>query len=97
MDVGDLLFAGLSLAMREAALFAALGFLLLGASDLLVDLIWIGRTIRCRFAIPARSGPANIAMLPAARPGRLAIFVPAWDEAGGDRRDAAPRPRLLRP
>lgn len=60
-------------AMRETALFAACGFLLLGLGDLLVDLIWLGlRLFRPR---PAPAPPI------AARPGRLAIFVPAWDEA----------------
>jgi adsorption protein B len=60
--------------MREAALFAACGFLLLGLSDLAVDLLWIGSRLAARRAAPAA--------LPAAgRPGRLAVFVPAWDEA----------------
>lgn len=59
-------------AMRETALFAACGFLLLGLGDLLVDLIWLGLRLRRR---PAPATPV------AARPGRLAIFVPAWDEA----------------
>jgi adsorption protein B len=59
--------------LRETALFAAFGFLVLGLSDLLVDLIWIGLRLFRRqreHALPI-----------AARPGRLAIFVPAWDEA----------------
>lgn len=59
--------------LRETALFAAFGFLLLGLSDLLVDLIWLGLRLfrdRQEQALPA-----------AVRPGRLAIFVPAWDEA----------------
>lgn len=59
--------------LRETALFAAFGFLLLGISDLLVDLIWLGlRLLRPR---QPQAFPA------AARPGRLAIFLPAWDEA----------------
>ena len=62
-----------AIAMREAALFAACGFLLLGLGDLLVDLIWLGLRLRRREATPA---------LPvAAGPGRLAVFVPVWDEA----------------
>jgi adsorption protein B len=69
----DILLAACGFVMHEAALFAAAGFLLLGLSDLLVDLIWIGLRLADR-----RPGPA----LPvAARPGRLAVFVPAWDEA----------------
>lgn len=78
----DSLFDGLAFAMREATLFAAAGFLLLGASDLLVDWIWIARTLRRRVTIYRRyeRACANRLALPGA-PGRLAIFVPAWDEA----------------
>jgi adsorption protein B len=59
--------------LRETALFAAFGFLLLGLSDLLVDLLWLGlRLFR-------RRGDQDLPRVE--RPGRLAIFVPAWDEA----------------
>ena len=69
----DILLAAWAFVMHEAALFAAFGFLLLGLSDLLVDLIWIGLRL-------ARRGPSPD--VPAAsKSGRLAIFVPAWDEA----------------
>ncbi|HET9640573.1 MAG TPA: glycosyl transferase family protein [Allosphingosinicella sp.] len=77
MGIAGPLLGGMDLIMREAALFAATGFLILGLSDLAVDLLWIGHRAR-RLARPA----ARVAGLPApARPGRLAIFVPAWDEA----------------
>lgn len=57
--------------MREAMLFAAAGFLLLGTSDLIVDLVWfVTRLTRRRGAVAKASAP-----------GRLAIFLPAWDEA----------------
>lgn len=73
MDDGQAALAVLDFALREIALFAALGFLLLGLGDLAVDLIWM----------LLRRGPsATLADLPPpARPGRIAIFVPAWDEA----------------
>ena len=58
--------------MLEAALFAAVGFLLFGIGDLLVDCIWL--------AIRWRRRPAAMATA-TRRPGRLAVFVPAWDEA----------------
>ena len=77
MGTTDLLFMFCAFAMREALLFAACGFLLLGASDLAVDLVWIGRTLRRRLGgrmICADSLP------PARRPGAIAIFLPAWDE-----------------
>jgi adsorption protein B len=75
------LFGGIEIAMRETALFAAVGFLLLGLSDLAVDFIWIGRALRRR--LKRRRWPAACAMslTPPAAPGRIAVFVPAWDEA----------------
>ncbi len=73
-------FAALQLVLREVALFAAAGYLLLGLSDLLVDLIWLGRTARRRLS---RRAAITFADLPPPRaPGPLAVFVPAWDEAG---------------
>jgi bacteriophage N4 adsorption protein B len=67
--------------MHEAALFAAVGFLFLGVSDLAVDLIWIGLRLRQAWR-HLRYGQGSVASLPPPeRPGRLAIFIPAWDEA----------------
>lgn len=68
----DTLLAMVGFAMREAALFAAVGFLLLGLSDLIVDLIWL--FLRLTRGKPTPELPK------AARPGRLAVFLPAWDE-----------------
>jgi adsorption protein B len=74
MDVAGPVFAALELGMHEAALFAAAGFLILGASDLAVDLIWlVGASRRPRLTLED--------IPPALAPGRLAVFVPAWDEA----------------
>jgi adsorption protein B len=68
-------------AFREVTLFAACGFLLLGASDLAVDIIWIGRTLWRRGIVYPRSDRMRADNLQfAQRPGRLAVFVPAWDE-----------------
>ena len=67
-------------AMRELALFAACGFLLLGAGDLAVDLVWLARAAKRRLlglAVDADAG----ALPPPADPRPIAIFVPAWDEA----------------
>lgn len=75
MEIPALFLAACELVMREAALFAAFGVLLLGASDLAVDLIWLARRLKRRRA-------ASVAGLPTPdRPGPLAIFTPAWDEA----------------
>lgn len=81
MGSGGLLYAGLDLAMREAALFAACGFLVLGTGDLLVDLIWIGVTVRRRVAPRRERRAESGALAPATASGRLAVFIPAWDEA----------------
>jgi adsorption protein B len=77
----DAVYEAIDFAFREATLFAACGFLLLGASDLAVDLVWIGRTLWRRFTVSRRFEGACAGTLKAPeRPGRLAVFVPAWDE-----------------
>ena len=76
MDILGLFWAMLEHVLHEAALFAACGFLLLGAGDLAVDLIWLALLARRGRAAERAEG------LPVAeRPGRLAIFTPAWDES----------------
>lgn len=79
MDAAGTFFAWLDFAMREAVLFAACGFLILGASDVAVDLIWIARVLRRRLTL---ARPARVDTLaPPTMPGRIAVFIPAWDEA----------------
>lgn len=74
MGAANPFFALCAFVMRETALFAATGIFLLGLSDLAVDFVWLG----LRLAPPRGDGDG----LPGtARPGRIAIFVPAWDEA----------------
>jgi adsorption protein B len=77
MGAAGPLFGGVDFIMREAALFAAMGFLILGLSDLAIDLVWIGLRLRT----PARRAPARADLPALARPGPIAVFVPAWDEA----------------
>ncbi|HYG46384.1 MAG TPA: glycosyl transferase family protein [Allosphingosinicella sp.] len=74
MDMAEPLFGAADFIMREAALFAATGFLVLGLSDLAVDFLWLGGRVR-RLGRLAAAPPAPD------RPGLLAVFVPAWDEA----------------
>jgi adsorption protein B len=72
LDTGDLI-------LRELTLFAAVGFLFLGLSDLGVDLLYLGLRLK-RFA--AGGGPLCAATPPAAKqPGPIAVFIPAWDES----------------
>lgn len=66
----------LDAAVHELTLFAATGFLIGGVDDLLVDLAWLWHRLRhgtTRRALEDLPHPAA--------PGRLAIFVPAWEEA----------------
>ncbi len=60
----------------EAMLFAAIGLLVGGLDDLAVDLLWWFHRVR------DRKRPAmTVAALPPPGPGRLAVFIPAWDES----------------
>ena len=78
MEPGDLLFETLQLVVHEASLFAAVGFVILGLSDLALDLIWIMFAAKRRWRGSAPTLLADLA--PARAPGRMAVFVPAWDE-----------------
>jgi adsorption protein B len=61
---------------RETMLFAAVGLLIGGIDDLLIDAVYWAQRLGGRL----RATP--IARLPLSRVrGRIAIFVPAWDEA----------------
>lgn len=67
---------------HELALFAAVGFLIGGAGDLALDLIWLGRSLGRRVTVYRHHHRATVATLvPPAHPGRIVIFVAAWDEA----------------
>lgn len=61
--------AVLHLVQHELVLLAAVGILLLGAEDLLFDLLWLGRPRRA----PLLSTQPSLT-------GTIAIFVPAWRE-----------------
>lgn len=71
--------AVLDVVTREAMLFAAAGLLAGGVDDLAVDFIYIGRRLAQRWR--GAGGPVTLADLPQRMPGRLAVFVPVWDEA----------------
>lgn len=66
---------------HEAVLFAALGFIVGGIDDLLVDMIWIARSAWRRITIyrwHARADAQTLAQ--PAQPGKLAVFIAAWQE-----------------
>ena len=80
--MNDLIVSTASAAARELTLFAAIGLLAGGLDDLAVDLIWLVRLWHRRRTIYVRHPRATMANLaPAKAPGRLAIFVPAWQES----------------
>jgi hypothetical protein len=80
MAGAELGMAVVGFVLHEAMLFAACGFLLLGTSDLLVDLIWIARTCRRRCVRFVRATAETLAEPKS--PGWLAVFIPAWDDRG---------------
>ncbi|MEO6579861.1 MAG: glycosyl transferase family protein [Sphingomicrobium sp.] len=66
----------------ELELFAAVGFLLFALDDLAVDLIYFARKLWRSVAVYSRYPRAFAGTLPApAKPGRIAVFIPAWDES----------------
>ena len=78
MSVGILL----SELTGEIALFAAVGGLLFALDDLLVDLIYFVRSGWRALTVYSRYPRAFAASLaPPERPGRIAVLIPAWDEA----------------
>ena len=71
--------------VREAALFAAAGYFLLGLSEFALDLVWI----KVKLSEIGKSGGLSKGgdlPLPASRPvpptAPLAVFIPAWRESG---------------
>lgn len=79
-DAGGLTWL-IDVALRETALFAAIGILVGSIDDLAVDLLWLIRSGVRRWTVYRRHKPATAATLPQpVRPGRIAIFIGAWDE-----------------
>lgn len=79
---------GLAAFTREMLLFAAFGFLVGGIDDLLVDFLYLSGRL-----VGRGGGLALDRLTPSAAPGRIAVFVPAWDEVSviGPMLDAALR------
>jgi adsorption protein B len=66
---------------REATLFAAIWFLVGGVDDLLVDLIYFARRTCLKLLFPFRTGFSDTIPVTCVPPGRIVVFVAAWDEA----------------
>jgi hypothetical protein len=69
----------LEAAAHELLLFAAVGLLIGGIDDLIVDAIWIGRGLVRRVARYPRVDVAKLA--PPLAPGPIAVLIGAWDES----------------
>lgn len=67
--------------VREAMLFAAVGFVLGGVDDLAIDLLFLGRGGWRQLNRSRRAAPSLTDFAAPEPQGRLAIFVPVWDEA----------------
>jgi adsorption protein B len=81
LGAGEILIEVIDALAREAALFAAIWFLIGGIDDLMVDLVFAIRALR-DWGRGWLFGPVRCERLPATvAPGRLAVFVAAWDEA----------------
>lgn len=79
--MGETSLIALDALMREATLFAAIWFLVGGLDDLLVDLVHAARMAR-DFGRAWLFGQMPEEVLPDVVPsGRIAVFVPAWDES----------------
>lgn len=71
----------LTAAQHEVMLFAAAGLILGGLDDLLIDLIYFTHRIwRDLFVYSRHRRMTTDRLPPPLRPGRIAIFIPAWQE-----------------
>ena len=78
MGIIDTLFV----IQRELMLFAAIGFAIGGIDELIVDGIWVARTLWRRAFVFTRHKRVTVETLAFAKaPGTLAIFIGAWDES----------------
>lgn len=67
---------------HELLMLAMIGLALGGVDDLIIDFLWIGHWLKQRRHGLTETAARSINRLPAARQsGRMAIFIPAWDEA----------------
>ncbi|MGE4323311.1 MAG: glycosyltransferase [Sphingobium sp.] len=78
----DALIGAMAVAYHEILLFAAIGLLIGGIDDLIVDMVFLARSGWRHLTIYKRHPRMTTATLPPSpSPGRIAIFVPAWREA----------------
>lgn len=72
----------LSVAVYELTLFAVIGFIVGGVDDLIVDMIWLVRSLWRRVFVYPFHHRANAGTLAKPEsPGRIIVFIAAWDES----------------
>lgn len=78
----DMLVTGLATLHHEVLLFAVVGLAIGGLDDLIIDLLFLCRQSWRDLTVYTRhSRMTTVSLPPSERPGRTAIFVPAWGEA----------------
>lgn len=70
-----------SLVSTELLIFAGVGFLIGGASDLLVDIVWMVRGAWRRLIVYRRYARASALSFDHVGRHSIAVFIPAWKEA----------------
>lgn len=75
----DTIFSLTDSLLHELTLFAAVGFLIGGISDLAVDSVWLGAFLARKIRIEQQSR-FSLTKSPASRR-QFALFIPAWDES----------------
>ncbi|WP_294240426.1 glycosyl transferase family protein [uncultured Sphingomonas sp.] len=73
----DGVVTGVDVVARELLLFAGAGLAVGGIDDLLVDLLYLAR----RLTLRGDRGATVDSLPPVRQPGRIIVFIPAWDEA----------------
>ncbi|WP_409592399.1 glycosyl transferase family protein [Sphingobium sp.] len=75
-------FAILARVHHEILLFAIVGLAIGGVDDFIIDVVFLCRRLWRKMIVYSRHQRMTTATLPAStRPGRIAIFIPAWREA----------------
>ncbi|WP_278392875.1 glycosyl transferase family protein [Sphingobium yanoikuyae] len=76
-----MLFGALQALHYEILLFAVIGFALGGLDDLAIDILFLIRRAWRAVRHPRRLRMTMATLPPSSTPGRIAIFIPAWQEA----------------
>nr|WP_052757349.1 glycosyltransferase [Sphingobium chungbukense] len=80
--MAEIFFASLAKAHHEILLFAVVGLAIGGIDDFIIDVLFLCRHLWRRLTVYSRHQRMTTVTLPASvRPGRIAIFIPAWREA----------------